>query len=67
MHHYETMIEAANAFTKADEPYKAIVYDDGCQARDLNGDEQRLLVNVCAKLGYDVEEIGAWCRSEALP
>jgi hypothetical protein len=52
------VIEAANAFVKADEPYKTIVYDDGCEARHPNGDENRLLENVCAKLGYDVEEVG---------
>jgi hypothetical protein len=57
--YFASMIEAANAFVKAAEPYKTIVYDDGCTARHPNGDEQRLLENVCAKLGYDVEEIGA--------
>ena len=59
MRYFATMLAAANAFVKAEQPYMQIVYDDGCSARHLNGDEQRLLENVCAKLGYDVEEVGA--------
>jgi hypothetical protein len=55
--YFETMIEAANAFVKAAEPYKTVLYDDGCQARHLTGDENRLLENVAAKLGYDVGEV----------
>lgn len=55
--HYATMIEAANAFVKATEAYKTVVFDDGCQARELNQHERRLLANVCAKLGYEVEEV----------
>lgn len=54
---YATMIEAANAFAKAEAPYKTVVFDDGREARELTDDEERLLVNVCAKLGYDVEEV----------
>jgi hypothetical protein len=57
--YFATLIDAANAFAKTPEPYKQIVYDDGCTARELNADEQRLLENVCAMLGYDVEEVGA--------
>jgi hypothetical protein len=53
------MLDAANAFVKAAERYKTVIYDDGCTARELNAGEQRLLENVCAKLGYDVEEVGA--------
>jgi len=59
MRYFATMLDAANAFVKADEPYKVIVYDDGCTARELNGDEQRLLENVCAKLGYEIEDVAA--------
>jgi len=55
--YFASMLEAANAFVKATEPFKTVIYDDGCTARHLNGDEQRLLENVCAKLGYDVEEV----------
>jgi hypothetical protein len=55
--YFPTMIEAANAFVKASEPYKAIVYDDGCRARHLTGDENRLLENVAAKLGYEVGDV----------
>ena len=57
--HFASMIEAANAFVKSTEPFKTVIFDDGCVARELNRDEQRLLENVCAKLGYDVEEVGA--------
>jgi len=57
--HFATLIEAANEFTKTPEPYKQIIYDDGCTARELNRAESLLLENVCAKLGYDVEELGA--------
>ena len=57
--YFATLIDAANAFVKAEEPYKTVVYDDGCTARDLNRDEQRLLENVCSKLGYEIEEVGA--------
>jgi hypothetical protein len=39
------------------EPFKTIIYDDGCHARELNRNEQRLLENVCAKLGYDLEDL----------
>ena len=54
-----SMLAAANAFAKATEPYKTVIFDDGCCARELNRDEQRLLENVCAKLGLDVAEVGA--------
>lgn len=57
--YFASMIDAANAFVKAAEPYKTVIYDDGCTARELNRDEQRLLENVCAKLGYDVEAVEA--------
>ena len=59
MRYFGSMLAAANAFAKATEPYKTAIYDDGCCARELNRDEQRLLENVCAELGYDVEEVGA--------
>ena len=57
--YFGSMIDAANAFAKATEPYKTVIYDDGCTARELNRNEQRLLENVCAKLGYDVGAVGA--------
>ena len=57
--YFASMIEAANAFVKVAEPFKTIIYDDGCQARELNRNEQRLLENVCAKLGYDLEDLAA--------
>ena len=57
--YFTSMIAAANAFVKATEPYRTIVYDDGGEARHLNGDELRLLENVCRMLGHTVEEVGA--------
>jgi hypothetical protein len=57
--YFAQMLDAANAFVKAAEPFKTVAYDDGCCARELDRDEQRLLENVCAKLGYDVEAVEA--------
>ena len=55
--YYGSMIAAANAFLKCEEPYKTIVYDDGCRARELTREESRLLENVAAKLGYEVKDV----------
>jgi hypothetical protein len=55
--HFPTLIDAANAFAKSEAPFKTVVFDDGCQARELTDDEDRLLANVCATLGYDVQEV----------
>jgi hypothetical protein len=41
--YFGSMIEAANAFMKCEQPYKTILYDDGCRARELTRDESRLL------------------------
>ena len=57
--YFARIIDAANAFVKAPEPYKQIVFDDGCTARFLNRDEQWMFESVCGFLGYDVEEVGA--------
>jgi hypothetical protein len=57
--HYARIIDAANAFAKAEEPFKTVIYDDGCEARELNRDEQWMLESVCRILGFDVEEVGA--------
>jgi hypothetical protein len=54
MRYFGSMLDAANAFVKATEPYKVIVFDDGCVARELNGREQGLLEAVCDMLGYDL-------------
>ncbi len=51
------LLEQAQA-AKALEPYKTVVFDDGCDARELNSDESRLLEDVCARLGYAVEDVG---------
>jgi hypothetical protein len=56
--YFASMLDAANAFAKATEPYKTVIYDDGCTARELNRDEQRMLENVCNMLGYDVGTVG---------
>ena len=49
--YFASMLAAANAFAKATERFKTVVYDDGCTARELNRNEQRLLENACAKRG----------------
>ena len=41
---------------KAEEPFKTIIYDDGCTARELNRSEQWMLESVCGMLGCDVED-----------
>jgi hypothetical protein len=57
--YFRTLVQAANAFVKAEAPFRQIVYDDGCTARELDENEQRFLETVCGMLGYDVEEVGA--------
>jgi hypothetical protein len=54
--HYPTMLQAANAFAKDLAPYKHVIYDDGCNARELNQREEQQLEDVCDMLGLDVEE-----------
>jgi hypothetical protein len=54
--HYETMLDAANAFAKAPAPYKAILWDNGHQVRELDEREQALLTHVCELLGYEYIE-----------
>jgi hypothetical protein len=53
------MLHAAKAFATAPEPYKQIVFDDGCEVRHLNRDETWMLESVCGFHGLDVEEVGA--------
>jgi hypothetical protein len=55
--YFPTIIDAANAFAKSEAPFKRVVYDDGHQARDLTADEERLVENVCTKLGLEVGEV----------
>lgn len=57
--HFPTMLTAANAFANDTAPYKQIIYDDGCTARELNAREQEMLENVCGILGYDVLDTAA--------
>jgi hypothetical protein len=57
--HFARIIDAANAFVKAPEPFKTVIYDDGCTARELNRDETWMLESVCRILGYDVGEVEA--------
>ena len=54
--YHPTMIDAANAFAKSDAPFKTVVYDDGHHARHLTAHEERLVENVCTKLGLEVGE-----------
>jgi hypothetical protein len=55
--YHPTILDAANAFAKSEAPFRTVVYDDGCEARDLTADEERLLENVCTKLGLEVGEV----------
>lgn len=55
--HFARIIDAANAFAKTPEPYKQIIFDDGCTARHLNRGEQWMVESVCRFLGYDVEQV----------
>jgi hypothetical protein len=54
--YFPTILEAANAFAKSEAPFKTVVFDDGHQARHLTADEERLVENVCTKLGLEVGE-----------
>jgi hypothetical protein len=55
--YHPTILDAANAFAKSEAPFKTVVYDDGHYARDLTANEERLLKNVCTKLGLEVGEM----------
>jgi hypothetical protein len=55
--YFRTLVQAANAFVNAPAPFRQIVYDDGCTARDLDDDEQRFLETVCNMLGHDLEAV----------
>jgi hypothetical protein len=55
--YHSTILDAANAFAKSEAPFKIVVFDDGHQACDLTDDEERLLENVCSKLGLEVGEV----------
>jgi hypothetical protein len=55
--YHPTILDAANAFAKSEAPFKTVVYDDGHHARDLTADEERLVENVCTKLGLEVGEM----------
>jgi hypothetical protein len=55
--HFARIIDAATAFAKAEEPFRQIIFDDGCTARHLNRGEQWMVESVCRFLGYDVEQV----------
>jgi hypothetical protein len=54
--HFGRLTDACVAFVKSPSPYKQLVFDDGCEARFLNRDEQWVLESICGFHGYDVEE-----------
>ena len=56
---FDSMLDAANAFATETAPYKTVLYDDGCQARELDGREQRLLEKVCDLHGLEIGELDA--------
>jgi hypothetical protein len=55
---YVSLFEASRAFAMANEPLKALIHDDGVQVRELDDRERTFLEAVCAKLGYDIEQVG---------
>jgi hypothetical protein len=57
MSDWPTLDEAARAFLRSPAPYKAIVFDDDHEARELNAAEQAGVRCVCAVAGYSIEEI----------
>jgi hypothetical protein len=52
--YHRDLLDASNAFVKSNAPYKTIVFDDGCTARELTDTEQANLERVCEKLGVEV-------------
>jgi hypothetical protein len=54
--YYTNLLAAANAFVKSPAPYKTIIYDDGCIARELDDNEQANLTAVCELLGYELAD-----------
>jgi hypothetical protein len=56
MRYYKTVLAAANAMVKSPAPFKTIIFDDGCVARDLDDREQQMVEHVCGLLGYDLED-----------
>jgi hypothetical protein len=55
--YFRTLVQAANAFVNAPAPFRQIVYDDGCTARELDENEQLFLEMVCNPLGHDLEAV----------
>ena len=55
--HFRTLVHAAHAFVNAPAPFRQIVYDDGCTARELDPHEQLFLEMVCNLLGHDLEAV----------
>jgi hypothetical protein len=55
--YFRTLVPAANAFVNAPAPFRQIVYDDGCTARELDANEELFLKTVCNLLGHDLEAV----------
>jgi hypothetical protein len=55
--YFATLVQAANAFVNAPAPFRQIVYDDGCTARELDANEELFLEMVCNLLGHDLEAV----------
>jgi hypothetical protein len=58
MSQYGTLVEAVNAFMRAEAAGKTILYDDGLEARELTPRESQFVADVCGLLGFDVVEVG---------
>jgi hypothetical protein len=54
--YHTNLLDASNAFVKSAAPYKTIVFDDGCTARELTDTEQAILERVCELLGYELAD-----------
>jgi hypothetical protein len=49
--HYPSMLDAARAFVRDPAPFRQVIFDDGCVARELDDRERVLLEGVCDALG----------------
>ena len=54
--HFGSLLGAANAFAADPAPFRTVIYDDGCHARELSAREQQFVDDVCDLLGLEVRE-----------
>jgi hypothetical protein len=51
---YPTLLEAAGRFARSPYAYRAVVFDDDEQVRELDDDEQQTLAFICSLYGLAV-------------